>query len=74
MKLNDAKSVTSLLQQAADVNPDDPSIYYWLAAAVEPIGRNDESRVALRRVPELYTSALGPEKRALRDADVVGAR
>jgi len=72
--MNDSKSAVALLRQAADINPDEPSIYYLLATALKTIGRSEEVKRALRRVTELHTNALDDEKRALRDAHVVGAR
>jgi len=74
LKMNDSKSAVALLRQAADINPDEPSIYYLLATALKTIGRSEEVKRALRRVTELHTNALDAEKRAPRDAHVVGAR
>jgi len=70
LKMNDSKSAVALLRQAADINPDEPSIYYLLATALKTIGRSEEVKRALRRVTELHTNALDAEKRAPRDAHV----
>ncbi len=74
LKMNDPQSAAGLLQQAAEINPDEPSIYYWLASALKATGRTDEAKQALRRVTELHTNAEETEKRALQDAHVVGVR
>jgi Flp pilus assembly protein TadD len=73
-KLNDAAAAVPLLQQAAELNPDEPSIFYLLASSLRAVGRGEEAKQALRRVTELHTSSLDAEKRALRDANVVGVR
>ena len=72
--MKDPLGAAELLQQAAEINPDEPSIYYWLASALKATGRNDEAKQALRRVTELHANAQDAEKRALQDAHVVGVR
>ena len=74
LKMKDATGAIALLQQAADLNPDEPSIYYLLATALKTAGRAEEAKQALHRVTELHSNTLDVEKRALRDAHVVGAR
>jgi Flp pilus assembly protein TadD len=56
------------------MNPDEPVIFYLLATALRAAGREEEARVAFRRVNELHISTLDAEKRALREANVVGVR
>ena len=73
-KLNDAKAAVPLLQQAAELNSDEPTIFYALASALRELGRTDEAKQALRRVNELHTSTLDVEKKFLQDANIVGAR
>ncbi len=73
-KLNDVKASVLLLQEAAEMNADEPAIFYLLASALRAAGRNEEAGQALRRVSDLHTNSLDAEKRALRDANVVGTR
>ena len=74
LKLNDRETAIHYLQKAVDLNAEEPSVFYLLASALRAAGRNEEARVALRRVSALHTTALDAEKRALEDAHVVGAR
>ena len=73
-KLNDTKAAVPLLQQAAELNPDEPTVFYALASALRELGRLDEAKQALRRVNDLHTSTLDVEKKFLQDANIVGAR
>lgn len=74
LKLNDATTAILFLKRAADLNPDEPSVFYLLAGALRASGRNEEAKQALRRVTELHANSLEAEKRALRDANVSGTR
>ncbi|HEX2711668.1 MAG TPA: tetratricopeptide repeat protein [Candidatus Acidoferrales bacterium] len=74
LKLNDLTAAVLLFQQAGELNREEPSIFYLLARALRAAGRDEEAKQALRWVTELHTSALDAERRALRDAKVVGAR
>jgi Flp pilus assembly protein TadD len=74
LKLGDASAAVTLLQQAAQLNPDDPSVFYLLASGLKALGRTEEAEVALRRVTELHANSLNTEKKALQDLNVVGTR
>jgi len=74
LKLKDSKGAVPLLQQAAELNPDEPTVFYALASALRELGRTDEAKQALRRVNELHTSSLEVEKKFLQDSIIVGAR
>jgi len=61
------------LQQAADMNHDEASVYYLLATALRASGRDEEARVALRRVSELHTNSIELDRK-MHEAMVAGAR
>src|SRR5437773_654055 len=61
-------------EEAAELNPDEPSVFYLLATGLKALGRNQEAKAALKRVSELHATSLEAEKKALRDANVVGTR
>jgi len=62
------------LQQAAELNPDEPIVFYLLALALRGAGRAEEAKQALRRVNELQGTASDTQEKLLQDANVVGAR
>lgn len=73
LKLHDNADAVRNLQQAAEMNHDEASVFYLLASALRASGRDEEARVALRRVSELHTTALEVDRR-MHDAMVAGAR
>jgi len=74
LRLNDMNSAVPLLREAAELNPDEPAVFYLLATGLKALGRSEEAKAALRRVAELHATSLEAEKKALRDANVVGTR
>jgi len=74
MKLDDGAAAISLLQQAADLNAEELSIFYLLGSALRTAGRTEEAKAAWQRVTQLHSSQLDEEKRLLRDHNVVGVR
>src|SRR6266550_4120908 len=74
LKMNQARNAVPLLEEAAELNPDEPSVFYLLATGLKALGRNQEAKAALKRVSELHDTSLEAEKKALRDANVVGTR
>ena len=50
LKLHDNAEAVRYLQQAAEMNDDEASVFYLLATALRASGRDQEARVALRRV------------------------
>ena len=73
LKLHDNAEAVRYLQQAAEMNDDEASVFYLLATALRASGRDQEARVALRRVSELHTTSLEVDRR-MHDAMVAGAR
>src|SRR5581483_4467563 len=73
LRLNQSCEAVQFLQEAAGLNPDEPSIFYLLANALRAAGRSDDAKTALRRVAELHTTSLEVDRR-LHDAKVAGAR
>ena len=73
LRLQDSESAARYLRQAADMNPDEPTIFYLLASALHANGKDAEARSALRRVSELHSTSLEADRRA-HDAMVEGAR
>jgi Flp pilus assembly protein TadD len=55
------------------MNRDEASVFYLLASALRATGRDEEARVALRRVSELHTNSIEVDRR-MHDAMVAGAR
>ena len=62
-----------VLERAGDMNSEEPTVFYLLANALRAEGREDEAKIALRRVSELHMSSLDADRRA-HDAMVAGAR
>jgi len=73
LRLKDNDGAARYLQQSADLNPEEPTIFYLLASALRALGKDDQARAALRRVSELHTTSLEADRRA-HDAMVEGAR
>ncbi|MGC2198045.1 MAG: tetratricopeptide repeat protein [Terriglobales bacterium] len=73
LKLHDNPAAIKYLQQAAEMNHDEASIFYLLATALRATGRDEEARAALHRVSELHTTSLEVDRR-MHDAMVAGAR
>jgi hypothetical protein len=61
------------LQQAGEMNPEEPTVFYTLAAALRAEGHDEEARPALHRVSELHMTSLEAD-RCSHDAMVAGAR
>jgi Flp pilus assembly protein TadD len=61
------------LQQAAEMNRDEANVFYLLASAVRATGRDEEARVALRRLPELHTNSIELDRK-MHESMVAGAR
>ena len=59
--LNRAAEAALLLRQAAESNPQEASIFYQLAKALQALGREQEAQTALRKVRELRAQALDRE-------------
>ncbi len=74
LELKDAAAAIGLLRQAAEMNSDDPGVFYLLGRALRSEGRTQEAETAFRRVAALHSTALDAEKRALQSADIVGTR
>lgn len=62
------------LQQAAELNPEEDSVFYLLSKGLRTLGREEEAKEALQRVSEPHANTLEGQKRALQDAHVVGTR
>ena len=73
LKLKENEAAARYLRQAAEMNPDEPTIFYLLAGALRAEGKDEEARSALRRVSELHMTSLEADRRA-HDAVVAGAR
>jgi len=44
LKLGDAKSAVEDLQQAAELNPDEHSVFYLLSKGLRTLGRDEEAK------------------------------
>jgi hypothetical protein len=55
------------------MNPEEPTVFYTLAAALRAEGYDEEARAALHRVSELPISSLEADRRS-NDAMVAGLR
>lgn len=73
-ELGDHKAAVTYLQLAAQLNPDEPSIFYILGTSLKALGRNEEAKMAFRRVSELHANYLNYQKKTLEDLHVVGTR
>ncbi len=73
LKLKDAPAAVRYLQQAGEMNPEEPTVFYTLAAALRAEGHDEEARVALHRVSELHMTSLEADRRS-HDAMVAEAR
>jgi Flp pilus assembly protein TadD len=74
LKLGDAKIAVTYFQRAAELNPDEDSLFYLLSKGLRALGREEEAKKALQRVSELHATTLDAQKRALQDAHVVATR
>jgi hypothetical protein len=55
------------------MNPEEPTVFYTLAAALRAERHDEEGRAALRRVSELHMTFLEADRRS-HDAMVAGTR
>jgi Flp pilus assembly protein TadD len=74
LKLNDLDASIKALKEAANLNPNEASIFYLLGTAYRRAGRSDDARAAFERVSELHLSRLNAQKKALQDQAIVGVR
>src|SRR5215469_8017062 len=74
LKLQDRDAAITLLGEAAQLNPDEATIFYLLGTALRAKGREQEAQAAFHRVTELHTSNLDAAKKSLEDAHVVDVR
>jgi cytochrome c-type biogenesis protein CcmH/NrfG len=59
------RSDAALLRKAAELKPDEPSVWYQLARVLKAEGRNEEARDATRRMTALRAKASEKAQEAL---------
>jgi tetratricopeptide (TPR) repeat protein len=65
LKLNHADASIPLLQKAAELKPDAPTVFYELGLALKAAGRSDDARRAMDRVRVLRARELHADQEAL---------
>jgi tetratricopeptide (TPR) repeat protein len=65
LKLNRTDASIPLLQRAAELNPDAPTVFYELGLALKADGRSDDARRAMDRVRVLRARELHADQEAL---------